>query len=237
MPTYLAEKYLLGKELGTGVSCKVRYAKRLSDNKRYAAKIYKKECDFEKLMKTELAIMEKLHHNNVVKLIEHGSGEQENDKKGKKRVNYIILEIAENGELFDFIATTGPYRENIARHHANQFLQALKFMHDNGICHRDIKPENLLLDAEFNIKIADFGVAAPVKGRDGSGKLTTRVGTTDYMAPELHLDMPYDGKADDLFAAGIVIFMMLTARPPFQQATKDDPYYKLLIGKRADLFW
>lgn len=76
-----------------------------------------------------------------------------------------------------------------------------------------------------------------MEGKDGSGKLRTKVGTLDYMAPEIHLGQPYDGKNNDLFAAGIILFMMLTARPPFRTAQREDPYYKLLVGKRADLFW
>lgn len=160
-----------------------------------------------------------------------------NPKKGTKEVTFIITELADRGELFDFILYSGRYEEPLGRKHGYQFLEALKFMHTQGICHRDIKPENILLDKEFNLKIADFGFAAPASGKDGSGKLNTYVGTLDYMAPEIHLSMPYDGKKNDIFAAGIILFMMLTARPPFRTAKKDDSYYKLIIGKRADLFW
>jgi serine/threonine protein kinase len=181
--------------------------------------------------------MSKLKHSGIINLVEQGTGVQENPKKGSKSVTYIILELAEGGELFDFIALGGAYTESVARLHAMQFLQALKYMHDNGVCHRDLKPENLLLDTRYNIKIADFGFAAPTKGRDGSGQLQTRVGTVDYMAPELHLGLPYDGKSDDLFAAGIILFMMLTARPPFRSSKKEDVHYKLIAGKRYDLFW
>jgi protein-serine/threonine kinase len=82
-----------------------------------------------------------------------------------------------------------------------------------AIVHSDLKPANILVNCvDCTIKIADFGFAAPTKGRDGSGQLQTRVGTVDYMAPELHLGLPYDGKSDDLFAAGIILFMMLTKR-------------------------
>lgn len=110
-------------------------------------------------------------------------------------------------------------------------------MHEQGICHRDLKPDNILMSSDYSLRIADFGFAAPTLGRDGSGKMHTRVGTVDYMAPEIHLGIPYDGKSDDLFAAGIILFMMLTARPPFRCAMKDDPYYKLIVAKRFDLFW
>lgn len=111
-------------------------------------------------------------------------------------------------------------------------------MHDAGVCHRDLKPENLMLDANYNLKVADFGFAAPTAGRDGkSGKLHTQLGTASYMAPEIHLGKAYDGPAVDVLATGIILFVMMTQRPPFSQASPDDPHYRLLIGKRADLFW
>lgn len=63
-----------------------------------------------------------------------------------------------------------------------------------GVAHRDLKPENLLLDKKYNLKIADFGFAAPVQGKDNSGTLKTRCGTMNYMAPEIHLNQPYSGQ-------------------------------------------
>lgn len=200
-----------------GASCKVRLAKS-ADGKRYAAKIFKRDICIDEVLSTELKTMAKLKHHGILNLVDQGTGLQENPKKGTKEVTYIILELAEGGELFDIIAMSGPYAEPLARFQAKQFLETLKFMHDQGICHRDLKPENVLLDSNFDIKIADFGFATNVAGKDGTGKLVTKVGTLDYMAPEIHLGQPYDGKSDDLFAAGIIIFMMLTARPPFRTA-------------------
>lgn len=75
----------------------------------------------------------------------------------------------------------------MARYFFKQFLSGLDYCHSNGVCHRDLKPENLLLDSKYTLKIADFGFAAPVEGRDGGGVLTTKLGTLNYMSPEIHL--------------------------------------------------
>ena len=81
-----------------------------------------------------------------------------------------------------------------------------------------MKPENLLLDSQFVLKIADFGFAGPVAGKDGSGLLHTKLGTLNYMAPEIHMKKPYDGKKVDLFAAAIILFIMVAQHPPFTTA-------------------
>jgi serine/threonine protein kinase len=110
-------------------------------------------------------------------------------------------------------------------------------MHALGVCHRDLKPENLMLDSAYNLKVADFGFAAPVRGRDGNGKLTTQLGTKGYMAPEIYMKKPYEGPQVDVVALGIIMFVALTQRPPFAETRPDDPHYRLLIGKREDIFW
>lgn len=94
-----------------------------------------------------------------------------------------------------------------------------------------------MLDSAFNLKIADFGFAAPTEGRNGSGMLETQLGTSSYMAPEIHLGKPYSGPSVDLFAAAIILFVILTQRPPFSTADPNDPHYRLLAANRADIFW
>lgn len=75
-----------------------------------------------------------------------------------------------------------------------------------------------MLDAQYTLKIADFGFAAPTEGKDGSGYLTTKLGTMNYMAPEIHLKQPYMGQSVDLFAAAIILFIMVAQHPPFTTA-------------------
>lgn len=91
-------------------------------------------------------------------------------------------------------------------------------MHQQGYAHRDLKPENLILDRNYVLKISDLGFAAPIKGRDGSGLLQTQLGTASYMAPEIHLGKEYEGARVDLFASAIILFVILTQRPPFTSA-------------------
>lgn len=87
------------------------------------------------------------------------------------------------------------------------------------------------------MKLADFGFAAPVEGRDGSGSLFTKLGTLNYMAPEIHLKQPYQGTSIDLFAGAIILFIMVAQHPPFTTAEPKDPFYRCLAANRADIFW
>ena len=102
-------------------------------------------------------------------------------------VYFFVLELAEAGVLFDYLTESGPFCEDIARQFFIQLLEGIHYLHQIGICHRDLKPENLFLNNEYNLKIGDFGFAAPIKGRDGTGTNLTYLGTEGFMAPEIHL--------------------------------------------------
>ena len=216
MPTTL-NQYILGRTLGSGVSCKVKLAKDAAGT-RYAIKIIHSDESFQELIDTEVSALAQLQHRNIVRLVEVNQGEQHNPKKGKKNVKFIVLELVGGGELFDFVALGGRLSEATARYYFKQLLDGLSFMHAQGYAHRDLKPENLLLDRDYVLKITDLGFAAPIAGRDNSGLLQTQLGTASYMAPEIHLGKEYEGARVDLFASAIILFVILTQRPPFTSA-------------------
>lgn len=196
------------------------------------------DAKFLELVMTEVETMSKLSHPNIVNLIEYSKDAFVEKEDGTKYpVICIGLELATGGELFDYVALTGKFDERIARFYFKQLLSGLDYVHQRGVTHRDLKPENVLYDQYFNLKIADFGFAAPVAGRDGTGTCKTKLGTESYMAPEIHARRPYIGTSVDLFACAIILFIMITQHPPFQRAEPTDPFYRLLCANRADLFW
>lgn len=116
----------------------------------------------------------------------HKEGIWEKSSGKKIEIAYIVLEYVKGGELWDFVGITGEFHENVCRYYFKQILSAIHYMNSSGIVHRDLKLENILLDENFNAKIADFGFAAPIEGRDGTAVLTTKLGSETYMAPEIH---------------------------------------------------
>ena len=149
----------------------------------------------------------------------------------------MVLEFVQGGELFDFVAKD-KFSEPISRFYFKQLLLATHYCHSKGVAHRDLKPDNIMLDSKFNVKIADFGFAGPIQGRDGSGYLDTTLGTKAYMAPEiLNKEPHYQGHVVDLFALGIILFNLYSGHSPFNCARIDDSHYKLIANNRADKFW
>jgi len=147
MPGTLGNFKIL-RQLGKGASCKVKLAQDLSTGRKCAVKIMNDNMDhsMKQLVLNEVNAMQSLKHVNIVEQIETGQGIYKKDNGVDKEVSYIVLELAQGGELFDFIANSGKFSEKVARYYFKQLLEGLDFCHTKGIAHRDLKPENLLLD-------------------------------------------------------------------------------------------
>lgn len=144
----------------------------------YAIKRYKKETASLKTLQHELNIMKALQHENLVRLYDVRENAIYRKKDDSTYECFaIVLEYVGGGELFDFVAETGRFSEKVTRTYFHQMMNGLYYMHCKGYAHRDIKPENILLSRDFTLKLADFGFACFLKGKDGSGILHTKLGT------------------------------------------------------------
>ena len=154
--------------------------------------------------------------------------------KGKEvDVMYIVLELMKGGELFNYIRVGGGTSEEIARYYFKQIIDILEYLHKEEICHRDLKAENLLLDENFNLKLVDFGFSEYMTEED----LTSVAGTANYIAPEINLNQGYRGNEVDLFAAGVLLFILRSRGNPFGRAHPKDPLYRLICNERQTYFW
>ena len=148
----------------------------------------------------------------------------------------IVLEFAEGGELFDYIAKEGPFPANICRSLFKMLIEAIEYMDASGVSHRDLKPENILFDKNYYLKVSDFGLSTLTAGHEGDGILYTRLGTEGYKPPEMEAGK-YLGLQADLFAAGVVLFVMFSGTPPFISTKPTDKIYKLIRDKNYTKFW
>ena len=115
----------------------------------------------------------------------------------------------------------------------SQLANGISHLHSRNIVHLDLKPENLILDHDLNLKISDFGAAS---NKDIS-QLKKSSGSRTYVAPEVLEKRPYNGKPVDIFAMGVILFVVVQGFFPFKNANKDDEFYSLIIEGKLDEYW
>lgn len=237
------DNFIILKKIGKGATATVKSVQDPNTLQIYAAKILHNQSEhltehFRELMQNEIQSLSRINHPGVVNIItanENGVYTRKNNK-GIYKCMYILMEFCPNGQLFDIIYQTGNLSDGIARFYFKQIIERLSACHNAGIAHRDLKPENILFDENFNLKISDFGFSALLAGRDRTGLMHTRLGTEKYMAPEILMNSSYHGESVDLFAVGVILFLIYTRSLPFGLAQRNDFYYNALISGNNS-FW
>ncbi|XP_040399652.1 serine/threonine-protein kinase MARK2 isoform X4 [Cygnus olor] len=214
--------YRLLKTIGKGNFAKVKLARHVLTGKEVAVKIIDKtqlnSSSLQKLFR-EVRIMKVLNHPNIVKLFEVIETE---------KTLYLVMEYASGGEVFDYLVAHGRMKEKEARAKFRQIVSAVQYCHQKFIVHRDLKAENLLLDADMNIKIADFGFSNEFTF---GNKLDTFCGSPPYAAPELFQGKKYDGPEVDVWSLGVILYTLVSGSLPFDGQNLKELRERVLRGK------
>uniref|UniRef100_A0A672FYK8 non-specific serine/threonine protein kinase n=1 Tax=Salarias fasciatus TaxID=181472 RepID=A0A672FYK8_SALFA len=196
--------YRLLKTIGKGNFAKVKLARHVLTGKE---------------LFREVRIMKMLNHPNIVKLFEVIETE---------KTLYLVMEYASGGEVFDYLVAHGRMKEKEARAKFRQIVSAVQYCHQKCIVHRDLKAENLLLDADMNIKIADFGFSNEFTL---GNKLDTFCGSPPYAAPELFQGKKYDGPEVDVWSLGVILYTLVSGSLPFDGQNLKELRERVLRGK------
>ncbi|KAM6302559.1 calcium/calmodulin-dependent protein kinase type IV [Podargus strigoides] len=219
----LAHYFDLESELGRGATSIVYRCRQKGTQKPYAVKMLKKTVD-KKIVRTEIGVLLRLSHPNIIKLKEIFETPTEIS---------LVLELVTGGELFDRIVEKGYYSERDAADAVKQILEAVAYLHANGIVHRDLKPENLLYATpapDAPLKIADFGLSKIVEDQV---TMKTVCGTPGYCAPEILRGCAY-GPEVDMWSLGIITYILLCGFEPFYDERGDQYMFKRILNCEYD---
>ncbi|XP_069374681.1 calcium/calmodulin-dependent protein kinase type II delta 1 chain isoform X10 [Paralichthys olivaceus] len=222
--TRFTDEYQLYEELGKGAFSVVRRCMKISTGQEYAAKIINTKKlsarDHQKLER-EARICRLLKHPNIVRL---------HDSISEEGFHYLVFDLVTGGELFEDIVAREYYSEADASHCIQQILEAVLHCHQMGVVHRDLKPENLLLASKLKgaaVKLADFGLAIEVQGDQQAW--FGFAGTPGYLSPEVLRKDPY-GKPVDMWACGVILYILLVGYPPFWDEDQHRLYQQIKAG-------
>ncbi|XP_047447006.1 calcium/calmodulin-dependent protein kinase (CaM kinase) II beta 1 isoform X14 [Mugil cephalus] len=222
--TRFTDEYQLYEELGKGAFSVVRRCVKLCTGQEYAAKIINTKKlsarDHQKLER-EARICRLLKHPNIVRL---------HDSISEEGFHYLLFDLVTGGELFEDIVAREYYSEADASHCIHQILDSVHHIHQHDIVHRDLKPENLLLASKCKnaaVKLADFGLAIEVQGDQQAW--FGFAGTPGYLSPEVLRKEAY-GKPVDIWACGVILYILLVGYPPFWDEDQHKLYQQIKAG-------
>ncbi|XP_052463411.1 calcium/calmodulin-dependent protein kinase type II subunit delta isoform X1 [Carassius gibelio] len=222
--TRFTDEFQLYEELGKGAFSIVRRCVKLCTGQEYAAKIINTKKlsarDHQKLER-EARICRLLKHPNIVRL---------HDSISEEGFHYLLFDLVTGGELFEDIVAREYYSEADASHCIQQILEAVLHCHQMGVVHRDLKPENLLLASKCKnaaVKLADFGLAIEVQGEQQAW--FGFAGTPGYLSPEVLRKEAY-GKPVDIWACGVILYILLVGYPPFWDEDQHKLYQQIKAG-------
>ncbi|XP_062873633.1 calcium/calmodulin-dependent protein kinase (CaM kinase) II beta 1 isoform X20 [Trichomycterus rosablanca] len=222
--TRFTDEYQLYEELGKGAFSVVRRCVKLCSGQEYAAKIINTKKlsarDHQKLER-EARICRLLKHPNIVRL---------HDSISEEGFHYLLFDLVTGGELFEDIVAREYYSEADASHCIHQILDSVNHIHQHDIVHRDLKPENLLLASKCKnaaVKLADFGLAIEVQGDQQAW--FGFAGTPGYLSPEVLRKEAY-GKPVDIWACGVILYILLVGYPPFWDEDQHKLYQQIKAG-------
>uniref|UniRef100_A0AAZ3STC8 calcium/calmodulin-dependent protein kinase n=1 Tax=Oncorhynchus tshawytscha TaxID=74940 RepID=A0AAZ3STC8_ONCTS len=222
--TRFTDEFNLYEELGKGAFSIVKRCMRISSGQEYAAKIINTKKlsarDHQKLER-EARICRLLKHPNIVRL---------HDSISEEGFHYLVFDLVTGGELFEDIVAREYYSEADASQCIQQILESVNHCHQSGIVHRDMKPENLLLASKLKgaaVKLADFGLAIEVQGDQQAW--FGFAGTPGYLSPEVLRKDPY-GKPVDMWACGVILYILLVGYPPFWDEDQHRLYQQIKAG-------
>ncbi|XP_023785177.1 calcium/calmodulin-dependent protein kinase type II subunit gamma isoform X4 [Cyanistes caeruleus] len=215
---------LLVLSLNRGAFSVVRRCVKKNSSQEYAAKIINTKKlsarDHQKLER-EARICRLLKHPNIVRL---------HDSISEEGFHYLVFDLVTGGELFEDIVAREYYSEADASHCIHQILESVNHIHQHDIVHRDLKPENLLLASKCKgaaVKLADFGLAIEVQGEQQAW--FGFAGTPGYLSPEVLRKDPY-GKPVDIWACGVILYILLVGYPPFWDEDQHKLYQQIKAG-------
>ncbi|XP_043462969.1 serine/threonine-protein kinase grp [Leptopilina heterotoma] len=218
MMTEFVDGWLLGHTLGEGAYGEVKLVINKVTREAVAMKMVdlSKHPDARQAVKKESTIHRMLSNPNIIQYF---------GQRSEKNMEYIFLEYASGGELFDKIEPDVGMPIWEAQKYFQHLISAVEYLHSRGVAHRDLKPENLLLDDKDNLKITDFGLATIYRMHGRERNLDTRCGTLPYVAPEV-LERQYRAEPADIWSCGIILVALLAGELPWDQSSADCPEYE-----------